>query len=172
MTEADPTTKPKREKDETGREILVYDNGLIKEASTGHIIKPPNNGITSSERGRELTNIRHEKVRAKTRSEILRLTKAANLPDMPPIENADDAYSLGVALTWAASVLNPEAYPRDKIDALEVIGKIADFLPREKQQVTLPTDGLNIFANISADALLQIAERVEENARNRESENE
>ena len=38
-----------------GREVLIYEDGTIKDATTGHFLHPPRHGlITTSERGREL----------------------------------------------------------------------------------------------------------------------
>jgi hypothetical protein len=151
--------EPRREKDESGKEILIYKSGMTKDASTGHIITPPvTSRIKSGEQGRELANVRHENVRAKARREIMRQTKAANLPDMPPIETEEDAYVAGIGLTWKKSVLNPEAYPRDVINALEMVGKLADFTQRERAPIELPKDGINIFANLSPEELLGLAD--------------
>jgi hypothetical protein len=44
-----------------GVEVLVYPNGIIKEAATGHFLRPPDSAlINTSERGRELAQRKKE----------------------------------------------------------------------------------------------------------------
>jgi hypothetical protein len=156
-----PKEPPKKVIDETGREILLYKNGMKKEASTGHIINPPNRAKFNSEQGRELANERHEKVRHLTRREILRRTKEAH----PGIEmTEEEAYAIGAGQVWEDSVLKGK-YPRDKISALEALGKLSGFTPRQGQpQVGLPANdnGINIFASFSGDDLLGLASALKE----------
>ncbi len=152
------TEKPKREKDATGREILVHSSGMIQDAATGHILRGPKETPINSTTARGLNSKRYENVRAKTRKEILRLTQEA-LPDAK-IENEDDAYSAGAALVWKKSVLNPKAYPRDQINALETVGKIAGFVPKANEVEPTP-EGIQLMANISTETFLAIAEALE-----------
>ena len=47
---------------ENGREIRIYDNGAKQDVLTGQFIAPPESAIfRTSERGRELVNIRYDK---------------------------------------------------------------------------------------------------------------
>ncbi len=147
--------------DETGRELLVYEKtGLVKDAKTGHVLNQPKglNNIQTSERGRALANERHERVRVKARDEILRVTKENRQPGEPEIITHDDAYVVGVGRAWKKVILGEKSYPRDILDGLEKLGKIADFLPRERQPGELPENGFNFFGNISAEDLLTLAE--------------
>lgn len=151
-------TEPKRMLDEnTGKEILVYDHGMIKDAVTGHIIKPSENGkITTSERGRELQKLRHEQVKEKIRNEILRRTKMFKQEDMGEILNTDDAYVYGVGKVYQKTVLDDKAYPRDALDAIELIGKIGDFIPKDHSPLALPENEFSLMTSMSLETAEQL----------------
>lgn len=168
--------EPKKDIDENGRSILKYDSGLIRDVATGHIIHPPESAIIrTSERGAELGHIRHEKVKEKVRGEILKVSNESRPPSEPEFPDADSAYAFGVGQTWNDSVLNPDSYPRDKIDALEVIGKLADLIPNNKQPVAeiapSPT-GLNLFGNMSIESLVELAEALQKSRQEEEIQND
>lgn len=136
---------PERKLDEkTGKEILVYPSGLIKEAKTGYTIMPGRaNKIASSEQARDMAYKSHlarkEKQRDKIREEILRVTNESNIPDLERLTDSADAYSVGCGLVWQNAVLNPDSYPRDQIDGLKAIGEVGDFVPtrRESEEILM-----------------------------------
>jgi hypothetical protein len=158
---------PKKVIDETGREILVYEGSqLVKDAKTGHIINSPNTTkITSSERAREVGNIRHERIRAMTRKEILKRTQQTN----PEVKTEDEAFAFGAGETWQKAVLEGK-YPRDRIEAVEKLGRLADFIPgMAAGREQTPANGLNIWANFDAESLLALADAFEKKAEEREA---
>jgi hypothetical protein len=143
-----------REIDETGREVLTYPSGL----KTGRIIHPMNEThINSSERGRELATVRHERVRKKVRRAILKATQEANIPDTEVL-TASDAYAVGASIVWQNSVLNPDAYPRDQIEGLEVIGRLGDMIPNKKASEETPPPAAQL--NLSLEAILGLTQMV------------
>lgn len=50
--------------EETGRELLVYESGLIKDAETGYIVKPPPHVMITKENTNEYHRARKEQARA------------------------------------------------------------------------------------------------------------
>lgn len=130
--------EPERTTDENGREILKYPSGMVRDAKTGKIIT----NVLTPERAREIAVNGWQVVREKTREEILRTTnEKLKAGGKPSVTDGAEAYSVGVGKVWERTVLNDKAYPRDQIDALTTIGKIADFVPRENS-VTLVQNNL------------------------------
>lgn len=156
----------RREKDEkTGREILVYDTGLRKWADTGHIIKAAQEQmINSSEKGREMQARRVELTREKIRDEILRTTKDANLPGIPSPTSGDDAFAIGAGLVWSRAVLDSKSYPRDAIDGLQALAKLAGYAA-EREAAEQPGD---VRIDMDIEALREFLRRVRELKKQRE----
>jgi hypothetical protein len=87
-------------KDEEGREVLQYDNGMLKDAATGHLMRGPDHAlITTSERGRELVAARRAKgIRAQLRG----MARGADIdldPDMIEDELISKAADAGEVYT-------------------------------------------------------------------------
>ena len=120
---------PKKTKDETGREILEYKNGLIKDASNGQIIQAPASGqIRTSERGRELARIRWDKAREHAEQAI------------------DDAAKLkggegwGKVVNHVAETLLKSSNLRGMAEALNSLSKLAGYTPQEEVRIIREID--------------------------------
>jgi hypothetical protein len=134
-TEIDPST---------GRRYNVYPNGLTKWADNGRI----RDGALWKGRGSELARVRKEHQREKVRAEILRTTQDANLPDVPKPSTSAEAFAVGAGLVWEATVLNPDAHERDRIDGLQSIAEIGDFIPNRQEAAAISVEQMNIQNNV------------------------
>lgn len=111
-----------------GVQIRVYDNGMEQRVDNGRMIKAPDSAvIRTTEKSHELQRKRREKTQALLR---VRITEAHNRK-MQPVRTSAGAFADSGALLYEEVVLNADAYPRDRIEAWEKLGKYADVLPAD-----------------------------------------
>ena len=86
----------------------------------------------TSENTREYARLRREKAAAKIRRQIV---EANNAPDanMTSVISAAGGVANAAGALWSEVVLNPTAYPRDRLEAWERISRHADVLSDGRQ---------------------------------------
>jgi hypothetical protein len=118
--------------------VNVYASGLERNAANGHFIKPPPHTLITKENATVLVRKRQEKQAALLRSAIRREHNAK----MSPIANSSAAvFAESGALLYSEIVLNADAYPRDRLEAWQVLGKAAQVLADPKDKDAAPTAG-------------------------------
>ena len=127
-----------------GRIVKVYDNGMERD-ERGRIIKPsPATMINSTEKANEL----HRKRREKT-ARLLREAIVSETGDLLQVKTSGSAAAVAAAggILWREIVLNPDAYPRDRLDAWQKLGQHADILGdgSEKAQEAGAGDAANVL---------------------------
>ena len=134
-----PDNMPHRTTDKEGREVLVYPNGMVKDAKTGHYIFPSRGGgITKDnwpeylQRKKEL----HQQAAEEGIIQALQENKKFNL-----VQTSADAIRIIAKLMTRIALNSP--HDRDKLDAMEKVVKMADMLPRENA-VENTTNILNV----------------------------
>lgn len=158
-----PTTgaiKPKLKivatEDRGDRTVHVYENGLERDAKTGHIVKPAKSDQITSESAHLLLRKRQEKTAALLRQRIME-THNGIMPS--PVKSSAAAFAESGAMLYEQIVANSEAYPRDRMDAWEKLGKYADVLPADlKRGSDDVSNGINAAAaalNAQAAAALE-----------------
>lgn len=120
------------EREQDGRIVLVYDNGMERWKDTGRIAKPAENTLLTGERATVLHRQRQEKAAAALRARIL---DAHNRGDMTPVNSSVAAFAESGALLYEEIVLNAESYARDRLEAWEKLGKYAQVLPADVRNV-------------------------------------
>lgn len=86
--------------------------------------RPP--GRITPENAHEFHRLRREKMRARLRARIREETQGAT--DIP-LHGSADAVAEAAAILWHDIVLNPEAYARDRLEALWKIGQLLELIP-------------------------------------------
>ena len=139
-----------------GRKIAVYDNGLERDEATGRIVKPAPNTVITPENATLLHRRRQEKASALLRDRII---KAHNRADMEPVRSSAEAFAESGALIYEEVVLNRTAYPRDRQEAWEKLGKYAQVLPSDLRKGTDDTanalQAAAVGANVAVAAVLE-----------------
>ncbi len=107
--------------------IHVYDNGLQLDATTGQIVRPPRGGSFTPETSRLAHSKRQEKAAAELRARI----RAVAQTRLEPVRSSAEAFAESGALLFDEVVLNPDAYPRDRLETWEKLGKYAKVLPAD-----------------------------------------
>jgi hypothetical protein len=111
-----------------GVRVLVYDNGMERNGVTGHIMKPADGTVITRERATILHRNRQEK-----QARLLREAIVAETVDKLDVPKHGPAAAVAAAggILWREIVLSPDAYPRDRMDAWEKLGKYAQVLPSD-----------------------------------------
>lgn len=100
-----------------GRKIRIYESGLEMDDQTGAIVKPaPGTVIRTGERSTELHRRRREKTARLTRRRITdRMNSGLLPPGTLPVADSAEATAEAAAVLWEDVVMNPDAYPRDRV---------------------------------------------------------
>jgi hypothetical protein len=143
-----------------GRTIRVYDNGMEYDMDNKKIVKPPAGGpIRTAERGRELAKKRHEKA-----ARLLREAIVAETMESLEVPGHGPAASVAAAggILWKEIVLNPDAYPRDRLEAWFKLGQMADIIPnaneRQEQEKSDPAT-IGALADLVREVRLAVQEQ-------------
>lgn len=88
--------------------------------------------IITSENTAEYRRKRREKAAALIRRQIIEANNDPN-SNMTQVISAAGGVANAAGALWSETVLNPDAYPRDRLDAWERISKAADVLSDSKQ---------------------------------------
>lgn len=113
-----------------GHVIKVYDNGMERN-ERGRIVKPPLDTRITKENSSELHRARQEKAQRLLREAIV--TETMDKLDVPAHGPAAAVAAAG-GILWREIVLDPNAYPRDRMEAWEKLGKYSGILSDPKQQ--------------------------------------
>ena len=141
-----------------GRIILVYDNGMEYDKTGGKIIRPPTAAIITPERSRELRKLRAEKTARLLREKITAAT--AKISDLPIRGTAEAVAEVG-GILWEEIVLNPDAYPRDRMEAFDKLtdrAEMSNKLNRESEEKNnTPAD----FMNAATELLREMRQAIQ-----------
>ena len=135
-----------------GVTVLVYDNGMERNADTGHIIKPPPAAMLTSEKSNLLLRKRWDNYR---REAVKRIVGEAASID-PSVSTGAGAFGLVAAKQYVALM----DYDKPRIDDLE---KLQQLMTGEKS-VAPTQQNEKIFSGeiaASASALMELARRIE-----------
>lgn len=135
---------------EQGEVINEYESGAVYNVSRGRLAKPAAaTVIRSREKATEYNRKRQEKTAARLRQGIT-AAAAAVLPD--PVGDSAEAFAAAGAMLFEQIVLNSEAYPRDRMEAFEKLGKYAGTLPADLRQTADADGGTAAAAGAAAGA--------------------
>jgi hypothetical protein len=119
-----------RIEDREGRRVAVYKSGLERDADTGRIIKPAPAVLFRAENAKVIQGKRQEKQAARLRARIAASARAGLPPDLGArVKDSADAFAEAGAMLFEQVVLESEAYPRDRLQAWETLGRYAGVLP-------------------------------------------
>src|SRR5689334_25087709 len=99
-----------------GDTINVYESGAHYNATRGRLVKAPPSAMITSERSYELKRLRAEKTARLLREKIVAAT--GKISDLK-ITTATEAVAEVGGILWEEIVLNPDAYPRDRMEAFD-----------------------------------------------------
>jgi hypothetical protein len=114
-----------------GKLVYIYDNGMERDAASGQIIKPPAGKPFTPETAKLARRKRQEKT-ARLMRQRIRETHNAIMPH--PVQTSAEAFAESAAMIYEQVVVNSEAYPRDRLEAWEKIGKYAGLLPADAKE--------------------------------------
>lgn len=113
-----------------GKTIRIYDNGMEYDMSSKKIAKPPTNAKITTERAKELRQLRADKHARLLREAIVTETMdKLQMPKHGPVA----AIAAAGGILWREIVLNDQAYPRDRLEAWKELGTQAQVIPNLKQ---------------------------------------
>ncbi len=132
-----------------GRKIAIYDTGMERDIEAGRIIKPQSHTIITPQKATEFHRLRKEKT-----ARLLRQAIVSETGDLLQVPTRGAAASVAAAggILWREIVLNDQAYPRDRMEAWEKLGRHAGILadPREPADNT-PLAAAAEFTSALAD---------------------
>lgn len=114
-----------------GRQIVVYDSGLERDKETGKIVKPAAHALITPEKANLYHRRRQEKAAALLRQ---RIRDAHNSVMPSQVTTSAEAFAMSGAMLYEEITLNSDAYPRDRLETWEKLGKYADVLPADMRQ--------------------------------------
>jgi hypothetical protein len=134
--------------DEEGREVLQYDNGMLKDAATGHLMRGPDNAlIKTSERARELVARRVQIGRERA---IEGIDEAAVEMGIMPMNKAGSGESWKLLNKRGFTIAHNADNARNFSQLLETIGKTTGYTAPERDAKSEPDRTTNILV-IDAD---------------------
>lgn len=102
----------------------AYSNGMVRDAR-GRIITPPTTNRITAKNANEFHRARREKTAALLRQAIV--SETGDLLKVPTSGSAAAVAAAG-GILWREIVLSPDAYPRDRMEAWEKLGRHAGIL--------------------------------------------
>ncbi len=143
---------------------MLYNLGM--EDTNGNIVRGENGRFLpgtrtpkpiTKENSHEYQRMRREKTARLLRERII---QAHNRADMEPVTSSPEAFAESGALLYEEIVLNRTAYPRDRQDAWEKLGKYAGVLPADIRQGDTDTATTAATAAAAGAAVATVLERV------------
>ena len=142
-----------------GRLVRVYESGLELDDQTGRILKPAAGTLITREKATDLHRQRRKKTAALLRQRIASEHSAA-MPN--PANTAAEAFADSGGMLYSQVVLNSEAYPRDRKEMWEMLGKYSEVLPADVRQPDAGPEAARLQALTAAASVetARILERV------------
>ena len=155
----DKNTTPKKKpvllrvEERDGREIAIYESGAEYDRTAKRLIKAPKQTQITPENATFYSRRRKEKAAALLRQRIIE-THNGIMPTS--VGSSSAAFAESGAMLYEQIVANSEAYPRDRMDAWEKLGKYADVLPSDlRNQATEQAAAITAAAvNVGAAQIL------------------
>lgn len=117
-----------RTEERNGDIIAIYESGAEYNQSKGRLVKAPPKAQITPENSNEYKRKRQEKAARLLRE---RIVQAHNRGDMEPVKGSAEAFAESGALLYEEIVLDKNAYPRDRMDVWEKLGKYGGVLPSD-----------------------------------------
>jgi hypothetical protein len=130
-----PTSAPLPYKleERDGIKVRVYESGMERREDNGYIIKPAPSTVITAEKSTLLHRRREEKTAALLRQRIQQ-THNSLMPTR--VTTSAAAFAESGAMLYEQVVLNTEAYPRDRKETWEMLGKYTRNLPSDLRKDT------------------------------------
>jgi hypothetical protein len=141
-----------------GDTINVYESGAHYNATRGHLVKAPPSAVITSDRARELHKIRAAKTARLLREKIVAAT--GKISDLP-IRTASEAVAEVGGILWEEIVLNPDAYPRDRMEAFDKLTERAEMSNQSKRQNDEKNNTPADFMNAAAELLREMRQAIQ-----------
>jgi hypothetical protein len=113
-----------------GETINVYESGAHYNVTRKHLVKAPEHALITPERSRELREIRAAKAARLLRAQIRHSTSEKLGIKM---NSTAEAVAVSGGMLWDEIVLNPEAYPRDRVLAFKELAEVAEMTNNSKR---------------------------------------
>lgn len=108
---------------EAGEIIKVYESGAEFNTARGRLVKPAaGTVIRTAAKATEYNRRRREKAAAELRRRI-RQAAADGMPPGTVVRHSADAFAAAGAMLFEEVVMNSDAYPRDRLETLDKLGK-------------------------------------------------
>lgn len=136
--------------------LKTLKNGAVYDLDKGRIVNSKN--VTTKitpERAISLSRARQEKAAKALR---LRITEATNKVSTVSHNSSASAIADVGGILWEEIVLNPDAYPRDRMDAFEKLGKMAQLIPDGKEKSEDPAQGASNVIHAAAELVSKITQ--------------
>lgn len=117
-----------RVEDRAGRQIAVYESGLERDMESGRIVKPAPGTLIRAETSTEYHRARREKYKRRLRAGLVNAARAGMFPPGTLVKSSADVFAESGVMLFEQIVMNPEAYPRDRLEAYKELGKQAEVL--------------------------------------------
>lgn len=147
-----------KEVERDGHIIRVYDNGMERNMTTNKMIRPPSHALITPEKANAYQRKRQEKASRLLRE---RITQAHNANMPVSAKGSAEAFAESGAMLYENVVLNTEAYPRDRLEVWEKLGKYANVLPADIRAVGNDTDAVPAVINNTVNTtIIQVLQDV------------
>lgn len=142
--------------DEKGHVIVKYESGMIRDLDTHSIIKATDNPYFA-DNWREMQMQRKERAAAAMRDEISRQTFGLDDP-----HKSIEAVGYMAGMLWKDIAMNPDAYPRDRLNTFLQIGMKAGLLSDERyNEATQPGVNVSIGQNLAREIIEKLMNKNE-----------
>lgn len=147
--------KPYTLEERDGRQVRVYESGTVLDNETGKLVHGPLDARITSANASTLAQRRHTLAAQKLRKRILDATQAKSTLQLT---GPADAVAEAGGILWDEIVLDStgSVYPRDRLQAFEMLGKHAGILSDPKQQAQPEADPIEQTRGLLRD-LAQLA---------------
>lgn len=136
-----------RTEERDGHLINVYESGAEYDTTDKKLIRPPASSLITAENVTVFNRRRKEKAAAALRARIVE----AHNKKMDVVKSSAAAFADSGALLYEEIVLNDNAYPRDRMDTWEKLGKYADVLPADIRQVQPEQPATGAVAGVAVE---------------------